>query len=149
MREEQDFSVHGLKPDFAHAAQLPRRGRGKGSTRICLRLNDDEAARLSRMSAGMTVSAFVRERVFGEDGGRRKAKDRRPVASDVELAKALALLGQSRIANNLNQLAHHANAGTLIPDDEIIAKIDEAYAHVVEMRETLLAALGRVVDTRS
>jgi len=50
MREEQDFSVSELRPDFSHASRLPGRGRGKGSTRICLRLSDDEAARLEQMS---------------------------------------------------------------------------------------------------
>jgi len=32
----------------------------------------------------MTISAFVRDRVFGDGDGRRKARDRKPVASEVE-----------------------------------------------------------------
>ncbi|MCA9583309.1 MAG: hypothetical protein KC416_16025, partial [Myxococcales bacterium] len=69
--------------------------------RITLRLTDEEAAKLERMSAGMTVSAFVRGCVFGDRSARRRPRDRRPVASEIELAQALAMLGQSRIANNL------------------------------------------------
>ena len=93
----------------------------------------------------MSVSAFVRQRVFGEGGGKPgpTRRDYRPVADRQALAQALALLGQSRIANNLNQLAYYAHLGTLPVDDETAARIDEAYAFVVALRQALLAALGR------
>lgn len=100
---------------------------------------------MARLSAGTTVSAFVRQRVFGEGGGapRPSRRDYRPVADRQSLAQALALLGQSRIASNLNQLAYHAHLGTLPVDSETAARIDEAYAFVVSLRQALLAALGR------
>jgi hypothetical protein len=97
----------------------------------------------------MTVSAFVRQRLFGEGGGRRRPRDRKPVADQQAMARALALLGQSRIANNLNQLAHHANMGRLPVDDATVARIDEAYAFVVSLRQALLLALGRTGDGRA
>jgi hypothetical protein len=52
------------------------------------------------------------------------------------------LLGQSRIANNLNQLAYHANIGALPIDDIIKAQITEAYGHGLFLRKTLIKALG-------
>jgi hypothetical protein len=58
-------------------------------------------------------------------------------------AEALALLGQSRIANNLNQLAYHANIGALDIGEAERAKIDEAYAHVLAIRTLLVTALGK------
>ena len=145
--KKHPYSVSINRP-FAKVARNPRRSRGRGSARITLRLTDEEAARLERMSAGISVSAFVRECVFGDGGSRRRPRDRRPVASETELARALALLGQSRIANNLNQLAHHANTGTLVVDNEVHERIDEAYAHIVALRNALLTALRRVVDER-
>jgi len=60
------------------------------------------------------------------------------------MARALALLGASRIANNLNQLAHKANMGSLIMDDNALAQIDETYSHVRLMRDELVSALGLI-----
>ena len=140
--------LSGAAHPFATAAHNYRPGRGRGSVRITLRLTDEEAAKLERMSAGMTVSAFVRECVFGNGSTRRRPRDRRPVAGEADLAQALAMLGQSRIANNLNQLAYQANTGTLAVDEGVHRQIEEAYAYVVDLRKTLLHALGRTVDDR-
>jgi hypothetical protein len=57
------------------------------------------------------------------------------------MAEALALLGQSRIANNLNQLAYQANIGALAIDEDTRGQIDEAYLFVAEMRGLLVKAL--------
>lgn len=51
------------------------------------------------------------------------------------IAQILGLLGQSRIANNLNQLAYHANVGALIMEEETTARISEAHAHIVFLRK--------------
>lgn len=60
------------------------------------------------------------------------------------MARALAMLGASRIANNLNQLAHQANIGSLIMGENTLAQIDEASAHVRHMRDELVSALGLI-----
>ena len=57
------------------------------------------------------------------------------------MVQALALLGQSRMANNLNQLAYQANIGALDMDDTSRTQIDEAYAYIGEMRALLVKAL--------
>ena len=53
----------------------------------------------------------------------------------------LALLGQSRIANNLNQLAYQANVGALVMDNEASAQIDETYRYIGELRSLMIKAL--------
>jgi hypothetical protein len=58
------------------------------------------------------------------------------------LGQLLALLGQSRLANNLNQLAKAANQGSLPVTAEIEAELQQACAHILEMRLLLLKALG-------
>ena len=68
--------------------------------------------------------------------GQLAAEDR------VAIAKIIGLLGQSRIANNLNQLAYHANVGALNFDEEAKVQIDEAYHMVVGLRAGLIEALG-------
>lgn len=148
MNAGDNFHIPRAGPEFAKASKPRRRGRTKSCPRITLRLTDDEAAQLERLSQGVTVSAFVRERLFGDGGGRRKRRDHKPVADQQAMAQALALLGQSRIANNLNQLAYHANTGTLLIDRETASRINEAYDYVTALRDALLAALGRTQGGR-
>ncbi|WP_206020709.1 plasmid mobilization relaxosome protein MobC [Roseococcus sp. SYP-B2431] len=58
------------------------------------------------------------------------------------LAQLVAAFGASRMASNLNQLAHLANIGALIVNPEIEAELSAAYADIREMRRLLLLALG-------
>ncbi|MFK7878142.1 hypothetical protein [Roseobacter sp.] len=55
----------------------------------------------------------------------------------------MALLGQSRIASNLNQLAYHANIGALIVGAQEKEDIAEANAHLLAIRTLLVKALGK------
>jgi len=98
------------------------------------------------MSEGMAVSAYIRKCVFGDNVARRKRRSHTPVKDQAAMAKVLGLLGKSRIANNLNQLAYHANPGSLLVDEKTLAQTIEAYAHVGFMRSALVQALG-LIDT--
>lgn len=110
---------------------------------LTLRLTEEERAKLEELAAGMTLSTYVRACVFGQEANRRKRRAKDTVEDKKAAAEALALLGQSRIANNLNQLAYHANIGALDVGDAERAKIDEAYAHVLAIRALLVQALGK------
>ena len=48
----------------------------------------------------------------------RKVRVRVPVKDQQALAQVLGLLGQTHIANNLNQIAYEANCGSLLMDEE-------------------------------
>ena len=91
----------------------------------------------------MTLSAYVRACVFAEETKRRKRRPKTVVEDKKAAAEALALLGQSRIASNLNQLAYHANIGELIHGEEEKAQIAEANAHLKAIRTALMKALGK------
>ncbi len=52
------------------------------------------------------------------------------------------MLGQTRIANNLNQIAYQANCGTLLLDDDTKLQIKETCAYIAFMRVKLIEALG-------
>lgn len=54
----------------------------------------------------------------------------------------LALLGQSRLANNLNQLAKASNLGVLPIDQSTEEELLRAAREVSEMRALLIRALG-------
>jgi hypothetical protein len=58
------------------------------------------------------------------------------------LAQALALLGQSRLSSNLNQLAHLGNIGALPFTPEVEAELLAALEEIRAIRRLLLTALG-------
>jgi len=93
---------------------------------------------LKNASAGMSKSAYIRECLFGNNASRRVV----PEADRVLLAQILARLGETRIANNLNQIAYHANCGSLAIDDVTVEEINEACLQVAWMRVQLIEALG-------
>ena len=116
---------------------------GRKTFPVTLRLTESERERLEDMAAGMTLSAYIRACVFAEQERRRKRRPGSVVADKKSVAEALALLGQSRIANNLNQLAYQANIGALIIEDRERAHIEEAYGYILSLRALMVAALGR------
>lgn len=135
----------GLERDMAADQQSePLRRRPHRKTfPVTLRLTEAERKRLEDMAAGMTLSAYIRACLFAEQEKRRKRRPGTVVADKKAVAEALALLGQSRMANNLNQLAYQANIGALVIEDRERAKIEEAYAYILSLRALLMAALGQ------
>lgn len=127
------------RAEFRIACREPSR---KKSPRITLRLTDEEHARLASLAAGTSVSAYVRDCLFGEAVAPRKRQVRVPVKDQEALAQVLGALGQSHIASNLNQLARHANCGTLVMDKEIENEIRMACARIAWIRVKLIEALG-------
>ncbi len=114
-----------------------------------LRLTFEERARLEELAGDMPLGAFIKDKIFDGSGiGTRRARSRlrRPIKDKQSLAKLLALLGQSRIANNLNQLAKAANIGTLPVTPETERNIRRACAEIQLMRMELLRALGQRSD---
>lgn len=146
---DNDFSVSAAQhPRFRSTERNPEPTRKKTPPPISLRLTEKERITLEQAAQGMSISAYIRSCIFSDGVAKRKARTRRPVKDQEALARALGLLGQSRIANNLNQLARHANSGSLPVDDETHAQIEEAYAHVMALRDQLIAALG-LIEERS
>lgn len=136
----------GIQREFqAAVGARPKKSR-KVCPRVTLRLSEEENTKLHELSEGMAVSAYIRKCVFGDNVTRRKRRSHTPVKDQAAMAKALGLLGKSRIANNLNQLAYHANTGSLLIDEETLAHINEAHAHIGFVRGALVQALG-LIDT--
>ncbi|MEP3767689.1 MAG: plasmid mobilization relaxosome protein MobC [Marinomonas sp.] len=125
------------------AAAAPKAGKRRDRSPLTLRLTTDERQRLEELAAGMTLSAYVRACVFGAEAAKRKRRPKDVVEDKKAAAEALALLGQSRIASNLNQLAYHANIGALIVGEQEKANIAEANAHLRAIRTLLVKALGK------
>ena len=107
-----------------------------------LRLTVEERAHLERAAGTIPLGTYIKSRLFADGAPPKLARTRNPVREQRALAQALARLGASRMANNLNQLAHAANIGALICDEETVATIDTACADIREMRSMLVTALG-------
>ncbi|MEL6693486.1 MAG: hypothetical protein AAFQ12_10700 [Pseudomonadota bacterium] len=58
------------------------------------------------------------------------------------LGKVLAAFGQSRLSQNMNQLAHAANIGTLPVDEELIDELYTACREIKALREAILGCIG-------
>jgi hypothetical protein len=108
---------------------------------LSVRFSEAEKTRLASLAAGKPLGQFIRERALdGQTEPRRIAK---PVIKDTDaLGRVLGLLGQSRLASNLNQLAKAANLGALPVTAELESDLQKACAQVFEMRSLLLSALG-------
>jgi len=137
------FGSASKTPSSTSAARkTPRHKTTRDCPRITLRLSVDDHSRLQELADGMALSTYIRAKALGESLPRRKLRSSASVADKQALAQILALLGQSRIANNLNQLAYHANVGALPVDDATCGQISDAYEHVLFLRKTLVNALG-------
>lgn len=143
-RSENIKTAIDVKSVFQGKAQATPNQQKPSQSPITLRVTDEERERLKSMAEGMSVSAYIRKCIFSGDATRRKRRSHMPVKDQEAMARALALLGASRIANNLNQLAHQANIGSLTMDENTCAQIDETYAHVRLMRDELVSALGLI-----
>jgi hypothetical protein len=108
---------------------------------VSLRMTFEEKANLELAAAGMSLSSYIRWRVFDPASPPPKRRGRQPVKDHVALARLLAIMGQSRIGNNLNQLAKAANSGSLPVTPETEAELLEAARAIVHMRRLLLEAL--------
>lgn len=90
-----------------------------------------------------SLSAYIRQQLFGDDTAPRKRGGTSPVQDADALARVLSALGQSRLSANLNQLAKAVNVGALPVTSETEADLAAACRDVSAMRADLLRALGR------
>jgi len=124
----------------SHQRSTPKKD--KTLSPVTLRLTKDEISKLNNLSKGMSRSAYIRKCLFGKSATPRKVRSRVPVKDQEALAQVLGLLGQTRIANNLNQIAYEANCGSLLMDEETENEIKLACAHIAWIRVKLIEALG-------
>ena len=104
-----------------------------------VRLSPAERERLEAEAEGVRLGTYIKVKLL--DGAPTKRAT--AIADRPALAQALALLGQSRFASNLNQIAHLAHIGALTFTPEEQAELSAALRHVAEIRSLLLSALGK------
>ena len=98
--------------------------------RITIRLSEEEKAILEKAADGMTLSAYIRTRIFYGELKPVHTRRVQPIKDQQTIAQLLGILGQSRIANNLNQLAKAVNTGSLPLTPDVEQDICEARKHI-------------------
>jgi len=109
---------------------------------FCMRFTHEERKTLELAAGNRPLAAYIRWLIFKEEIPMARTRGKKPIKDHEKLAKLLAMLGQSRIASNINQLAKAANTGSLPVNDEITQSLNEAVAAIRWMRENLIKAMG-------
>lgn len=106
-----------------------------------LRLTPEERKALDSLADGRPLGAYIKDAIFNREV-RPRTRGTRPVKDRAALAKLLGLLGQSRLSQNVNQLAKAAHTGSLPVNDDVRRALLESCNAVQSMRDLLLTALG-------
>ena len=131
---------------FADAAGASgRHAKRKAPPPLSIRLTEDERARLHRDADELSLSAYIRQKLFGDTAAPRKPryrrKQRRPAMDSKTVARLLGTLGQSELAASILAIALAARSGALPVTPELSAKLGAACDDIREMRVTLISAL--------
>ena len=107
-----------------------------------LRFSFEEKQKLIEDAGRQSISAYIKARLFDPDTPVKQARGLNPVKDQKALAQLLGMLGASRIAKNLDELADAARVGALPLGDETDKALRRACDDIRVMRSFLLAALG-------
>lgn len=126
---------------FQNAAGSPKQTRQKKPAPFSLRLSVEERAWLDEQAGSRPLGAYIREKLL-KDRTEKRRTARKPQLHEAQYAALLAALGESRLSSNLNQLAKHANIGTLDISEDVEQQLQDAYQVILEMRKALFMALN-------
>lgn len=130
-----------LTPTFRTAAKPSARRRRPAP--FSIRLSATERERLINEADGAPLGGFIKARLLGgEPPPKRRKRVIAPVEDREMLARALSMLGRSRLSSNLNQLARLAHIGALPLTAEVEAELMSAFADIGTIRDLLVKALG-------
>ena len=128
-----------------HFQIVSGRQKRKRPSPFTVRLSEAERTYLEKQAGNLSLGSYVRQ-VLLQDFEHKETQARRrlhkPSVDQQKLSALLAGLGQSRIPHNLNQLAKHANMGTLETSEDTHRQLQEACAAILAMREALFVALN-------
>ena len=132
-----------MREDFNNSAAGPVADRPteKPAT-LTLRLSSDERKRLERDAAGMSLSAYVRDRLFGAGAKPRRTRGKVPVKDRASLARVLRQLGGSTLYNGMHRLLLAQEEGRLGLDHNLEGELRTMTRTVEMMRDELVQALG-------
>ena len=109
---------------------------------VTVRVTPEEKQRLETEAAGTSISAHVRDRLFGDDVKPRRTRGRFPVKDYQALSRVLRALGKANLYNNLHLILLALEEQRISMEPELEAELRDTFAVVCQMREDLVAALG-------
>lgn len=112
------------------------------NTSLTIRLSEDERKQLEDNANGMSLSAYIRLCTLGEKAIKRKVRNKAPIKDHAVLSQLFGLLGRTKLANNINQMAKAAHSGKLVVTPEVKLSLLNATADIAQMKRLLLSALG-------
>ncbi|QHQ35235.1 plasmid mobilization protein [Algicella marina] len=122
-------------------AKPPKKKR-KRVAPVSVRLSEEERAILEEQAGGLSLSAHIRERMFGEETKPRKSRGRSPVKDHAKLAHVLRLLGETNLARDLSDLQWSVEEGQVCLSAKSEELLRLACVSVIQMRKDVLRALG-------
>lgn len=130
-----DHNFNEIAEDKARSANYP--------PPFSIRFTFEERARLDAERGRHSLAAHIRERLFGDDASVRKKPGNTSVGDAEAFGRVLAALGNSRLSQNINQLAKAVNTGSLPVTPESEADLTAACEEIRELRLELMRALGK------
>jgi hypothetical protein len=109
---------------------------------LTVRLSHKERAQLEREAGSQTLSAYVRQRLFGAEAAKDRPRIRRPAGDQKALAQILARLGASKLATSMATLAQAARSGALPVSEETESALVRGAREITETKSMLMGALG-------
>lgn len=106
-----------------------------------LRLTPEERRALDALADGQPLGSYNKDALLSREV-RPRTRGAKPVKDRAALAKLLGLLGQSRLSQNVNQLAKAVNTGSLPVNEDVHKALLESCGAIHSMRDLLLTALG-------
>ena len=122
----------------ASALDLPK----KRPAPFSIRLSADERKRLVDDAGPRPLGSYIRDKLLAKSGATRSRRTGASLTDREAFAKALALLGASRLSANLAELASLASSGSLPVSHETLAELSQAVADIREIRRLLIDAVG-------
>lgn len=140
-----------MSGDITQQAQNAFKGQPKHSDKngvkrypapLSVRFTDEERALLESKAGDLTLSAYIRLAVLGEDAPKHRTRSKKSVKDFEALGQVLGALGRSNVPNNLNQLTKAVNRGDLPLADDVALDLKQAAFEIATIRHLLMTALG-------
>lgn len=109
---------------------------------VSARVSHAERALLRKQAAGLSISDYIRARLFDAAAAKLKTRGKFPVKDHKALGRVLGALGRSGLAEDFNTLQTALEDRMLLVDPDTSFAIRRACADVAAMRDDLLKALG-------
>lgn len=139
------FNDVAMNRDASEAVSSKPSRRPSSSTKPCfvsIRVTPDEKASLEKDASGVSVSAYVRERLLGEDVKPGRTRSKPPIKDHIALARVLRALAQSSFKPDFDTVSADTDAGDVELSASAQISIAKAQADIAAMRRDLIIALG-------